>query len=495
MVAIGSRYSLLLGGGLVVVCAVLGLAWQQGAGSESRRGASTAAPGAPPPGVVPAPPPERTLRAQASGPNILLITIDTLRADHLPAYGYARKTSPFLSSLAAGGQRFVHAYATSAWTAPSMASLHTSLYPGVHGVTTGSAKRGRVVRQQVLPKQLPRLAARLRKVGYRTFGVVANGHLTRRFGFARGFNYYRCVGFRPLRAVRRTVHEWLPKLQSGSKPWFLWLHLFDPHAAYNRREPFFAQHWPPDQRRFPELARLDIRPLRKRTLTPEKLEYLKLLYDSEIHHADRFVAWLWQRLPNPEQALTIVSSDHGEEFHDHLGEPTASTRAGLGHGWTLYQEMIAIPLIMHWKGTIPPGRVVNTPVSMLDVMPTILRAAGAGIPFGVQGLVLPLAKDEPPPKERPLFAENSKHGEVRAVVQGSMKLIRYPNTPAHNALFELATDPQEHRNMLALRPLMAKQLGALLDTYEARRRPRSEPANVQLSPEEQARLRALDYLQ
>ena len=133
--------------------------------------------------------------AAAGAPDIILITVDTLRADHVGATGYPRRTTPFIDSLAAAGTRFANAYSTSSWTAPAMVSIFTARYPSTHGVVHGLVAEGRVEHQEVIPSSLPTLTEGLKAAGYETFGISANRHLAHELGFGRGFDHYECVGF------------------------------------------------------------------------------------------------------------------------------------------------------------------------------------------------------------------------------------------------------------------------------------------------------------
>lgn len=173
----------------------------------------------------------------APRPNVLLVTIDTLRADRLSGAGHSRQTTPYLDELAASGVRFERAYASSSWTAPSVASLLTSLDPRRHGIEHGHLSEQVIVQQEVIPESLPLWPELLRNAGYRTYGITANTHLYGHFGFDRGFDRYECIGFLTADEVLETLERWQLEI-TASEPWFVWVHLLDPHARYTPRSPW-----------------------------------------------------------------------------------------------------------------------------------------------------------------------------------------------------------------------------------------------------------------
>ncbi len=280
-------------------------------------------------------------------PNILLITYDTLRADHSSAYGYARPTMPALERLAADGIRFEHAYAAIPATAPSHATMFTSLLPRLHGLWRNGV---------VLPARHTTLAEILREQGYRTSAIVSSLVVDRNSGLNQGFahfdddftnargsypkDFYR--GSRVKVAADRRADEakqralaWLANqgdLDSGgsSQPFFLWIHVFDPHTPYD----------PPDD------ARVALRPSGRRL---DDLRRTILDYDAEIRFADAEVGEIFERLRSAdlfEDMLTIVTADHGEGLMTH---------SEMYHGLNLYEENVRVPLVVHWPRPIGQG--------------------------------------------------------------------------------------------------------------------------------------------
>ena len=274
--------------------------------------------------------------------NIVLITIDTLRADHLSCYGYERTTSPNIDAIAQKGIIFRNAIAPSSWTAPSMASLFTSVYPVNHGVIHGIGyKKGETINiQEVFSAELRTLPEILQEQGYSTFGVASNLHLSEKFGFARGFDYFHCLPWVPAERVNGTIASWQDEIKNADK-FFLWVHYFDPHHFYQARSPWIEDYTSQaltdelglSQKTWSELTSLI--PMLQQN--PQALANLIALYDSEINFVDSAIGDLFKGLALDDNTLVIITADHGEEFLDH---------GGLGHGESLYQEVIHIPLIV-----------------------------------------------------------------------------------------------------------------------------------------------------
>lgn len=349
-------------------------------------------------------------------PNILLISIDTLRADHLSVYGSPIDTSPTLVGLARTGTVFSNAYSTSSWTTPAVVSMLTSVLPTRHGVNHGIVKDDRaLVGQEVITNDLPILAEVLHQREYQTFGVAANVHLDGAFGFARGFDHYDCPGFVGAARVLETVRTWKAKI-APDKPYFAWIHFFDPHEPYVPREPWMTQFLA-GRPRHPELENVpSARRFEKMNLSDELVDYVKLLYDSEIRFTDDYVGRVLAELGATENDFVIVVSDHGEEFGEH----------GLfAHGQSLYEASVRIPLIMRFPGERFANVTVSETVSIMDVFPTILEVAGLPAIPALQGTsVIPALSGEAK-ESRPIILHLSRDVELRAIVTEGWKLI-YP---------------------------------------------------------------------
>ena len=333
--------------------------------------------------------------AMATPPHLVLVMIDTLRADHLGAYGYARDTSPNLDRLARAGSYFVRARATSSWTKPSVGSLFTSQLPSEHGAT--SFGRG-------LDSDVPVLAELLRAAGYRTLGVSGNFvHVTEEQGFARGFDSWKALAFRlaenegdpllryrgtaPLRAptapeINFAALHLLAESPRRQAPVFLYVHYMEPHSGYLPPPEFserFVEPWtdgPAPRFTSDYLWRIS----REGTpLDPALRERMIGSYDAEIAAVDaglgRLVMQL-EKLGYWDNSVVVVVSDHGEEFFEH---------GRWNHGMTLYDESLRVPLIVLDNRDPRGGVRRDEPVDLLDVAPTLLALAGAPIPAVMRG--------------------------------------------------------------------------------------------------------------
>lgn len=411
--------------------------------------------------------------------NLLLISIDTLRADRVGAYGYERPTTPNLDRVAAEGVVFEQAWSQSPWTLPSHASLLTGLYTRAHGLRDDDHRLGR---------EIPVLAELLVEAGYRTAAFVNTPYLSPRTGLLRGFERYE-----QLERFDASVPAALDFLRSEDpRPFFLLLHTMDVHSPYLPGED--------QRRRFvrPYDGELDGRTstllrVRRGFLKPEAvdLRHLNDLYDAVIHEMDQRLAPLLAFLDESGLAATtllIITSDHGEEFLEH---------GDVLHGRTVYEEMLRVPLLVRGPG-VPRGLRVGAPTALVDVMPTMLRAAGVAPPPDLDGRDLRLRWRAPEHfLEAPVFAEVDPRSLSRkparsltAVRVGTLKLIhdRELNT---SELFDLSSDPDERLDRAAARPEDARQLRELvLDHLRAEG---ARPEARELTAEQRRQLEELGY--
>ena len=423
---------------------------------------------------VEAPAPEAPSR-----PNILLVTIDTVRADHTSVHGYEKPTTPFLEELAAQGVRFDRAYATSSWTVPSIASILTALPPAEHGVTRGFIQHGRAVDQEILSANHRLLAEELRDAGYRTVGVTANGHLSQKFGFAQGFDHYANVGFTTGTRLAHELRSLAPAL-IGADPWFLWVHFFDPHGPYTARdetESFLDAEPSFDRDLFERLqgiqerddvADLDAQP------GAQTHRYITALYDGEIRYVDEEIRKLVRALNLGDNDMIVVTSDHGEEFFDH---------GDCWHGHTLYEETVHVPLVVRLPGRDLAGTVLSHPVSLTGVTPTILEAAGVETGILEPGLFEPA---------RPVRASLSFFDNIEMLIETPFKYIRNLDS-GEQLLFDLEADPFEGDNLFEKRQEVAAAMGLRLERSMLEQAPFAAEA-MALTEEQAAQLRSLGYV-
>ncbi len=429
--------------------------------------------------------------------DVLLIVIDTLRADRLGAYGHARDTSPVLDRLAEEGVRFERAYATASWTRPSIGSILTGLYPQSHGASGIELQ---------LSDGVETLAETLRRSGYATAGIVSNSHLATKWGFARGFDAYdeEEVGgpnHVSTPGITRRAIEALGALTTGDRPFMLFVHYFDPHYNWRRHpEIGFAAE---------RVDRLDGRqgiwPLRlaQGGLTARETDFLRDLYDEEIRFTDAGIGRLLgalERSGRADRTLVMVVADHGEEFLEH---------GWLGHTVALYEEIVRVPWIVRDPLARRVSRVIEEPVSLVSVVPTILELVGveaegdrfdgpslaAAVRHGKRVVPEPLyaqAEYDPGTLDHPMKATHKE-----AIIGARFKLIRDASAPRRLEIYDLASDPNEKRRLRG--EAHAEKEAELLDALDARvrlsRSRAAAPQRVGLSAEEVERLRQLGYLE
>lgn len=413
----------------------------------------------------------------AARPNILLLTIDTIRADGMGCYGYDRPVTPFLDSLAAGAIVYTNAQSTSSWTVPAITSMLCGLYPASHAVTHGTAANGALADQEVVPASVRLVAEELKKLGYRTYGITANLHLMPEMGYGRGFDRYLCLGFADADSVNRAVLKWKSILPAGRAPWFLWVHYFDPHHPYEQRAPWFGQFSGKvtsadgplllSARKSPPKA-----PRPEDPQMPRFVHLARALYDSEIRYTDEYVRALFHDLPFLSDALLVMAGDHGEEFQEH---------GGMIHCRTLYKESVQVPLIVRWPDGRGAGRCA-TLASLIDIPPTLVAAAGGRPPatWGGRSLLDPAALAAQP--ARPVLAElqrNRDYGLQQCLVDGPWKLIL--NRGLKNVeLYNLESDPGEASDLARAEPGRIDDMRTRLDEFLKSLPP--PPAIVQRRP-------------
>jgi arylsulfatase A-like enzyme len=410
------------------------------------------------------------------------VVIDTLRWDHLGCYGYPRPTTPAIDRLAAGAVRYRRAYSQAPFTNASIGSLFTSRYPSQLGIN-GTL--------DTLPESELLASEVLRAAGFRTAAVVSHRLVSRRWGFAQGFQTFdeSSIGGHEASTGVATADralELLDRLAAAGEPFFLWVHFFDPH--YNYIEQTDARPYEPPPYRGDLHSGTDFREVlnraREGNLDEADLDYLRYLYDTEILHTDRQVGRILDRLELlglAGRTVVALTADHGEEFLDH---------GALGHGDKVWDEAIRVPLVVRAPG-LPP-RVVEEPVGLLDLFPTLLAHLGLVVPAGFEGRALDLAAGTGLP-DRPLFAA-SWGSSKRSVVLGRLKLIHDARSE-RLMLFNLIADPAEERDVSTRRRRATRRLQNALREWDERTARSAEGLPPLEVDEEEAReLRTLGYL-
>jgi arylsulfatase A-like enzyme len=426
-------------------------------------------------------------------PNVLLVSIDTLRPDHLGCYGYQRDTSPVLDRLAEQGVRFSTVASASSWTLPAHASLVTGLYPATHGAW----KMANPISPEVLT-----LAQLLRRSGMTTCGVVSFHLLSSSYGFGRGFGAYYELhkdaggGLREVRAeevANRAIH-WIGG--NREKPFFLFLHFFDPHWDYDPPPPYdriynpgyrgeitgaygslleYIKYRPEKPGKGGGAANRGVEPgvEREVAIDQEDLEQVLALYDGEIRYTDHHLGRVIDALRLfglLEKTLVVVTGDHGEEFMEHGSLE--------GHAWTMYEEVIRVPLIMRFPDGLGGGRVVDHQVRNIDIMPTILDWLQVNGRPEVEGQsLLPVIRETCSIEGGCRMDHDVAFGETRrfkmsraSARSGSGRKVIFTNGGARVEYFDLNSDPGEQVNLHdpgGAPPheefsLLAEQLGAWL---------------------------------
>jgi len=429
--------------------------------------------------------------ADAPAPrNLILISIDTLRADRLGSYGYARPTSPNLDAEVTRGVLFEDATAVSSWTFPSHASMFTGLYPGRSGAT----ELKRPIRADV-----PSLAGWLAERGYET-GAIVSSTLFKGYGLERGFATLELVdpgGPEPSLVTQKSL-EWLAARQSPrAAPFFFLIHYLDPHSDYASMPEFEAQFVEPYEGQADgsseQLFRHVSGSLR---FDAADARHLSNLYDAGVRQQDEELGKLFRYLREGgflEDTLVVLTSDHGEEFLEH---------GNVMHGLQHHEESVRIPLVFLGP-EIPAGVRLATPVSQIDIMPTCLDWLGLEAPPDLDGLsLLPLwSRPGAELPERPLLMEGDRDppgptarvmvtGDDLAVRRGRWKLFFDPTSGAVR-LFDIAADAGERTDLAAQHPEVVEQLSADLARLLERRI--TSDAAAPLDASDLEKLRELGY--
>ncbi len=402
--------------------------------------------------------PERT--------DIVLISIDTLRADHLGCYGYRRKTSPHIDAFAEKNIVFTSCYAQEPWTLPSHMSMLTSLYPFAHGIGNEVTKS--------LPRRVITLAELLKNKGFGTYGFASGGlWMHPGYGFKQGFDYYHytesyCEGdpSRNAEFENRFLKKYLKKHKQKNN--FIFIHYFDVHSDFDRLpydapppyNNYFSKGYEGDfQGGFDDIVAskyLGYITKNQIELPQEDLEYIKALYDNGIAYMDHCIGQLFtilKELNLYQNSLIIITSDHGEAFYEHQF---------MGHGQPLYyEEQVHVPLIIKLPENIQQfTRTVISPVELIDIMPFILDIIDINAPEILQGssfYKLIEMKEDVKFNQRAVYGLGSQ-GAV-FVRQGWWKLINDSGPAGKNLkLFNLQTDPLEKNNIANANDTVKKRL-------------------------------------
>jgi arylsulfatase A-like enzyme len=403
----------------------------------------------------------------ARGYNLLVITLDTTRADRIGAYGYARALTPNIDELCRQGARAADAYTSVPLTLPSHTTIFTGRYPIGHGVRNNGTYR--------LGPGLPTLAETLRGAGYRTYAVVAAYTLMAKFGLARGFDQYDdsldarelVADFNseiPADRVWAKFHGWLERAPAG--PFFAWVHFYDPHLPYYSHPEY-----------------------RERLGSDESGRY-----DGEVAYMDRYVGAVLADLKERQlldRTLVALAGDHGEDLGEHQEH---------GHGIFCYQESLRVPLILWQPRLIRGGRVIGQRLNLADLAPTLLELLGAAAPAGMQGESFAARLTRDLPETPRSFYLESLYGKedmnwapLTGFIDDHLKFISLPQPE----LYDLAADPGERVNLFLRRNAQARELDRKLRDFLGRYgqgAPAGTASSRGLSEEDRRHLQALGYI-
>ena len=383
--------------------------------------------------------------------HIFVWMIDTLRADKVHIFNPKTNVlTPNYDAFAADATRFSWAQVQGTWSLPSQASMLTGAYPRVHKATTDKTK---------IAREVPFVAESFKKAGFRTAMFSANGYVSSKWGFDRGFDENRNMIRENLpnhaEYLWGVAKKWI--MPSKAKPQFVYLAVIEPHVIYNPRKEFLVKYWDKPYKGpiKPVLTGIQLGKIKQGTLKVNDTDkaYLEALHNAEITQSDTAFAAFIEDLKAAglyDTSVVIVISDHGDEFWDH---------GDCGHAQGAHQELVHVPFIIRAPGLLPAGRVVEADVEAMDLSPTMLDLAGLPIPEGMQGRsVLPLVFDEL--AGNPAAGLTQNEAMARGLKSGRYRLIH--SGVARMELYDEVEDPREQRELSAQRPIALRQMRNVL---------------------------------
>jgi len=401
--------------------------------------------------VVKAPAAAEAAGQQPKFDHIFVWMVDTLRADKLRPYNAkSRVATPNYDAFAADATRFAWAQVPGTWSLPSHASLLTGVYPTVHRATAHEAK---------LSKEVPFIAEDMKKAGFKTAMFSSNGYISSKWGFDRGWDVNRNFIRESLpngsEYLWKTAKAWLQPIVA--KKQFAYLATIEPHVAYTPRKEFLVKYWdkPYTGPIKPVQSGVQLGLIKggKLKITDNDKKYLEALHDAEISQSDAafaaFIADL-KKMDIYDKSALIVVSDHGDQFYEH---------GSVGHGDTVYQELVHVPLMIRAPGVFPAGKVVHSDVEVMDLYATMLDLAGIKPTPAAEGTSLaPLARDEVGQSPRAALT-------VDGQVSRGLKVQRYRMVhrgPGRIELYDEYDDPREQKDVAADHPIALRGMRGVL---------------------------------
>jgi arylsulfatase A-like enzyme len=408
-------------------------------------------------GCGPSTPPRETARS------VILLSIDTLRADRLGCYGNERDLTPAMDALAARGALFTDSVASAPWTVPTHMSLLTGTHPATHRVDG---------HRRALPADLPTLAEHLAAQGFTTGAIVNAPLLNRRHGFTRGFRDWKLVPYSETEVgsapeILATARAWIEA--RGEERFFLFLHVYDVHSDYRPAEPYRARYVAPydgpADGTTDQLKAFRLREPDAPELGPADARHLAELYDAEVRQLDdvlaEFLDWIGESGRSAD-TLVVLTSDHGEEFGEH---------GDFLHGRTLHPELVDVPLLLAGPG-VPVGARLDVPASSVDLVATATSLLGVPTPASNEGVDLSLAwraagRIDP---ARILFSESRswmgrEDEDVRSAVRSGPHALHHDSLTGGRRLYDHRRDPGEQLDLASEDPERAGELWDALEAY------------------------------
>lgn len=422
--------------------------------------------------------------------NVILISLDALRADHLGCYGHFRDTSPNIDRLAQEGVLFKNAIAQAPYTLSSHMSMLTSLYPSFHSVNT--------LEKGYLPSSIPTLAEIFYNDGYRTFAITGGGQFHRQFSFSRGFESF-IEGTHAQKEVESKVEEVIAFLEKErNNNFFIFLHTYQIHSPYLPNPPYDTL-FDPDYEGSIDGSMNTIRLVNKKKIpcSARDFEHVAALYDGDIRETDIGLSRLWEYLRQSsldKNTLVVITADHGDEFGEH-GE--------IGHSGHLYDEVLKVPLIFRLPGVLPEGKMISTQVQSIDILPTIMDITGVKWKNpNFQGRsLLPMIKSSKPVKwKEQAFSERLAADGIhwRSFRTPSSKYIfinKRKTGETHHYYYDLIKDPREQKSLKIGSALTQEMFGRIRFLIEGEKKnPAFEGRRQKLDEKTLETLRALGYI-
>ncbi len=439
-------------------------------------------------------------------PDILLVSIDSLRPDHLGCYGYKKPTSPNIDRLASEGVRFRPAVTTTSWTLPAHIAMLTGIYDSAHGVTDTDRS---------LSPKIRTLAQMLHDAGYQTGGFFGGPFLHPVFGFARGFDsYVNCMSWTQGESKDEQVRRILDPHESasheditgpctleavtkyldgvrGDDPLFCFVHLWDVHYDYIPPESYWRR-FDPDYTGSLDARDFMHNPAIHPQMPERELQHLLALYDGEIAFTDEILGRIvdaWKARRDLDNTVVVITADHGEEFFEHRNK---------GHQTSLFGEVLRVPLIVRWPARVQGGRKLEDLVRLVDLTPTLASIGGVSESLRVEGRdISPLFFGGTLPPREALAELLVDDNDLRALRTKTLKVLRYDGGKQYFAL-DMVNDPKERRPLPADSPELAWGRGqldaALARTREFSRELDAPARTIQLDSALRDSLRGLGYI-